>query len=240
MNIEIKKLKKAYGKKVVLDIENLVLNSGKIYGVIGPNGAGKSTLLKIVSGLETPSEGEVFVNGEKFHNTNMKDITYSNQKPYLYRTTVFNNISYPLKFRKMGREHINSMVNDIMKELKIDDIRNDFAVNLSGGEAQKVALARALVFNPRLILLDEPTASIDPDYIELIEKVVRNRKKRRDSTVLIITHNLSQARRICDEIIFLDKGKLVEYGNFEDILLYSQNNITRNFLASEYCIVEKK
>lgn len=239
MKIVIEKLKKIYGEKVVLDIENLSLDSGKIYGVIGANGAGKSTLLKIISGLEKPTEGEVFIEGESLKKANMKDITYSNQKPYLYRTTVFNNISYPLKFRKMDKKIINSLVDEIIQEFKIEDIRNNIAVNISGGEAQKVALARALAFNPRLILLDEPTANIDPDYVEYAEKVIKDRNRKNNSTTLIITHNLAQARRICDEIILLDKGKIVECGNMEEIILESQNTITRRFLASEYCIVER-
>lgn len=239
MDITVMNLKKMYANKVILDIEELVLKSGKIYGIIGPNGAGKSTLLKIISALEVPSDGEVFVNGERLENVNMKDITYSNQKPYLYRTTVFDNVSYPLKFRKMDRENINSTVNNILQEFRIQHIRDELAVNLSGGETQKVALARALVFNPKLILLDEPTANIDPDYIELIEKAIIDRNKRNGCTILIITHNISQARRICDEIIFLDKGKIVEFGKMEDIILHSPNSITRKFLAEEYCVFEK-
>jgi tungstate transport system ATP-binding protein len=240
MNISIKNLKKVYDKKSVLDIENLDLKSGKIYGIIGANGAGKSTLLKIISGLEKATDGEVFVDGENLDNVNMKDITYSNQKPYLYRTSVFNNISYPLKFRKINKDKINSMVNHIIEEFRIEYIKNKLAVNLSGGEIQKVALARALVFNPKLILLDEPTANIDPDYIEFIEKAIMKRNKKNACTVLIITHNLSQARRICDGIILLDKGKVLEFGNMEHILLHSKNSITRKFLAAEYCVFENK
>lgn len=240
MNILIKNLKKMYDKRCVLDIENLELKTGKIYGIIGPNGAGKSTLLKVISGLEKATEGEVFLDGENLEKVGMKCITYSNQKPYLYRTSVFNNISYPLKFRKMNKEKIKSMVNDIIQEFKIEYIKNKLAVNLSGGEMQKVALARALVFNPKVILLDEPTANIDPDYIEFIEKAIMKRNEKNRCTILIITHNLSQARRICDEIIFLEKGKVIEFGDMEDIILHSKNSITRKFLAAEYCVFESK
>ena len=240
MNIEVKNLKKQYGNKVILDIGKLDLKSGKIYGIIGPNGAGKSTLLKIISGLEEASEGEISINGEKLENVDMKNITYSNQKPYLYRTTVFNNVSYPLKFRKINRENINSTVNEILHEFKIEHIKDEQAVSLSGGETQKVALARALVFNPKCILLDEPTANIDPDYIELIEKAVIERNKKNHSTILIITHNISQARRICDEIIFLDNGKVIEFGDMKDIFANSRNSITRKFLDAQYCVFEKE
>ncbi|MCM1992544.1 ABC transporter ATP-binding protein [Oceanirhabdus seepicola] len=239
MDIKVSNLKKQYGNKIILDIEKLELKSGKIYGIIGPNGAGKSTLLKIISGLEEPTEGEITINGEKLDNIKMKHITYSNQKPYLYRTTVFNNVSYPLKFRKINKENINSTVNDILREFKIEHIKEQQAVRLSGGETQKVALARALVFNPRCILLDEPTANIDPDYIDLIEKAVIKRNKKNHCTILIITHNISQARRICDEIIFLDKGKVIEFGDMKDIFTNSTNNITRKFLDAEYCVFNK-
>ncbi|WBW99502.1 ABC transporter ATP-binding protein [Oceanirhabdus sp. W0125-5] len=239
MDIKVKNLKKQYGNKIILDIEELNLTSGKIYGIIGPNGAGKSTLLKIISGLEEPTEGKVYIDGERLDDLKMKHITYSNQKPYLYRTTVFNNVSYPLKFRKMNKENINSTVNDILHEFKIEHIKDNQAISLSGGETQKVALARALVFDPKCLLLDEPTANIDPDYVEIIEKAVIDRNKKNNSTVLIITHNISQARRICDEIIFLNNGKIVEVGNMKEIFLNSNSNIIRKFLDIEYCALEK-
>jgi len=234
MDIKVKNLKKKYGNKIILNIEKLDLKSGKIYGIIGPNGAGKSTLLKIISGLEDPTEGEISINGEKLDNVKMKHITYSNQKPYLYRTTVFNNVSYPLQFRKINKENINSIVNDILHEFKIEHIKDNQAGSLSGGETQKVALARALVFNPKCVLLDEPTANIDPDYIELIERAVLDRNKKNHSTVLIITHNISQARRICDEIIFLHNGEVIEFGDINDICANSTNSIIRKFLDTQY------
>lgn len=167
----------------------------------------------------------------------MKHITYSNQKPYLYRTTVFKNVSYSLKFRKVKKENINSIVNDILHEFEIEYIRDNQAWGLSGGEVQKVALARALVFNPKCLLLDEPTANIDPDYIELIEKAILDRNKKIYSTIIIITHNISQARRICDEIIFLDNGKVIEFGDIKDLFTNSTNRITRKFLDAEYCVL---
>lgn len=233
MDITIRNLKKVYVDKTVLNIRELNLNTGKIYGIVGANGAGKSTLLRIISGLETPTSGEIFIQGEKLNKNHLKEITYSNQKPYLYRTTVFKNIAYPLKFRKKSKDFINNAVENIIKEFKIENIRNNLAVNLSGGETQKVALARALVFHPKVILLDEPTANIDPDYREFIEKVVSERNKINGSTILIITHNLREARRICDELVFLHNGEVIEYGNIEDIFSNPKNSITKRFLATE-------
>jgi tungstate transport system ATP-binding protein len=233
MDITIKNLKKVYGNRTVLSIEKLNLKAGKIYGIIGANGAGKSTLLKIIGGLEPPSSGDIFIKGDKLNSTHLKEITYSNQKPYLYRTSVFNNIAYPLKFRKKSKEFINDTVEGILKEFKIEGIRSNFAINLSGGETQKVALARALVFHPKVILLDEPTANIDPDYREFIEKVVVERNKRYGSTVLIITHNLREARRICDEIVFLHNGEIIEFGPLEEIFTDTKNSVIKKFLSTE-------
>ncbi|MEG0773947.1 ABC transporter ATP-binding protein [Clostridium sp.] len=233
MDITIKNLKKVYGDKTVLNIRELNLKAGKIYGVVGANGAGKSTLLRMIGGLETPTSGEIFIQGERLNKNHLQEITYSNQKPYLYRTTVFKNIAYPLKFRKRSKDFIDNAVDNIIKEFKIESIRNNLAVNLSGGETQKVALARALIFHPKLILLDEPTANIDPDYRELIEKVVIERNKINGSTILIITHNLREARRICDEFVFLHNGEVIEYGNIEEIFSNPKNSITKRFLATE-------
>ncbi|WP_432665917.1 ATP-binding cassette domain-containing protein [Wukongibacter baidiensis] len=231
MDIRIEGLVKIYGERTVVNIENMTLEKGRVYGVIGPNGAGKSTMLKIVAGLEDSSRGKTLYNENPLNDEILKNITYMSQRPYLLRTSVFNNISYPLKIRKYDKRDIEDKVNEIMKELGISDLSSQLATSLSGGESQKVALARALVFEPEILLLDEPTANIDPNSIELIEKVIAKRNTEKGMTAIIITHNMGQAKRLCDEVIFMDKGKVVECGKSEKLISNPQKDETKRFLS---------
>lgn len=231
MNITIENLEKIYGDRVVLNVNSLSLKKGKIYGIIGPNGAGKSTMLRIIAGLEEADRGKILYNNNRLNDGTIKNLTYMSQRPYLLRTSVFNNIAYPLKLRKYEKEIIDKKVIALVKEFNVFDLRYQSAISLSGGESQKVALARALVFEPKLLLLDEPTANIDPNAIELIEKQILKRNKEKNMTTVIITHNMGQARRLCDEIIFMKEGEIVEYGKADQVILNPKSSDTKKFLS---------
>lgn len=245
MNIHINGLTKAYDGKTVLNIEKVSFIEGKGYGIIGPNGAGKSTLLKIIAGLEKKDQGAIYYDegkrDTKYFNSDFsvsqdnltqsafsddglltenmrKKITYLSQSPYLLRTSVYNNIAYPLKIRKLPKTIIEKKVNEIMKELNVYDLRNQLATSLSGGESQKVVLARALVFEPELLLLDEPTANIDPQTIEVLEKAILKRNSQNKMITITITHNMGQVHRMCDDVIYIEKGKIIDQGTTEKVL----------------------
>ncbi|PKM51937.1 MAG: ABC transporter [Firmicutes bacterium HGW-Firmicutes-7] len=219
MEININGLMKDYGERTVLNIESLLFESNKLYGIIGPNGAGKSTLLRIISGLEQSTKGEILYNGCVLNKPILKHITFMSQRHYLLKTTVFNNIAYPLTLRKYHKKIIENMVDEIMMDLQLFELKDQLAISLSGGEAQKVALARALIFEPQLLLLDEPTANIDPNSIKLIEKLILKRNKEKKGTTLMITHNMEQARRLCDEVVFIENGKLKVQGKEKQVLV---------------------
>lgn len=208
MRLDIENIKKTYGDKIVLDISNMTIKEGKITGITGPNGSGKSTLLNIISYIDDNFSGKVKYNGMDFSKEVAKNITYVFQKPYLLRRSVYDNIVYPLKLRKVDNKSQTKYANDIMKRLEIEDLSNKRGQQLSGGESQKVALARALVFKPKLLLLDEPTSNIDSESVKIMEREIVNFNKETSGTVLIVTHNLEQAQRICDEVISLDLGKV--------------------------------
>lgn len=231
MDIKIDKLTKVYGDKTVVNIDRLALDKGKTYAIIGPNGAGKSTLVRIIAGLEGATMGKLVYDGKPLDSKSIKYITYMSQRPYLFRTSVFNNIAYPLKIRKYDKEAIKRRVNEIMEEFNVSDLRDQLATSLSGGESQKVALARALVFEPKILLLDEPTANIDPNAIELIEKTISKRNKEKKMTSIIITHNIGQAKRLCHKVIFMREGKIDEYGDSEQVILKPQKSTTKKFLS---------
>lgn len=208
MEICIKNVKRYYSNKLVLDIEDLTIESGKITGIIGPNGSGKSTLLRIIGGLDKEFSGEIKYDNEIIGKETYQDMTLVSQKPYLFRRMVSQNLEYPLKIREMDKKEISLKVDESLESFQIQNLRNKKAHLLSGGESQKVNLARALIFHPKLLLLDEPTSNIDPESIKIMEREIIRFNKETNGTVLIVTHNMEQARRLCDKLIELEEGEV--------------------------------
>lgn len=231
MNVRFEALKKTYGQKTVLDISQGGIKHGSRTAIIGPNGAGKSTLLNIIAGLLPASGGTVEYDGSSVIPAG--DMTLVFQSPYLISTTVFGNIAYPLKIRGVDEKRIETRVHELMDELNLTGLEKQKAWKLSGGEKQKVALARALSFKPRLLLLDEPTANIDPHTTAEIEKLLLSIGEKQDITIVTVTHNLAQAKRMCDEIIMLHNGEIIEAGACSRVLREPENSNTRRFIEGE-------
>lgn len=236
MEITLNNVVKCYREKTVLNIPAFRFDKGKIYGIIGPNGAGKTTLLKVIARLEELSEGEILYDRQPFRKAVLKEMTYLTQKPFLFSASVAENISYPLKFRKYPKEKIRTLVEKIISEFGIGHLAKQLATKLSGGEAQRVALARALVFEPQILLLDEPTSNMDPNSIEMIEKIILKYNQNRDKTILFITHNVGQAKRVCDEVIYLENGVIVESGGAMEVIENPKTDSLRRFLSLEYYV----
>lgn len=209
MKITIEHLKKTYGDKVVLDIDYLEIESGKITGITGHNGSGKTTLMNIIGGIDREYEGKVTYDGKTLSKEIRDNMTYVFQKPYLFRRKSYENIIYPLKLRKYDKMKIKTLLNNTIKNFNIEDLMNLRGHKLSGGETQKVALARALVFQPDLLLLDEFTSNIDPEYIKVMEEEVKRFNESTKATIIVVTHNIEQSIRLCHNIINLDRGKVV-------------------------------
>lgn len=208
MQIHVTKLVKSYKHKVILNLEPFTLSSGYIYGLVGPNGVGKTTLLRILSGLEKDHTGTITYDEKPMDQEIMKKVTYLSQTPYMMRCSVWENIAYPLKVRKVAEAEVEERVATVMDEFGLRSLSDQLATSLSGGEAQKVALARALIFSPEVLLLDEPTASIDPETIETIEHAIRRRNKSYGMTAIVISHNRGQISRLCDRVLALCEGNL--------------------------------
>lgn len=213
MRIEIKCLEKDHGKRRVLSLTNLIFEEGRIYGIIGSNGAGKTTLLKIIAGLDHLYKGEILYNhqhkisnGKGLNMDLARQVTYLSQTPYMLSKSVFENIAYPLKLRNTLLTDVEDRVHQVMDLLSIHHLEHQLATNLSGGEAQKVALARGLIFKPKLLLLDEPTASIDPQTIHLIERTIEAYRDSTGMTVLTTSHNMDHINRLCDQLIRIEGG----------------------------------
>lgn len=233
MDIKITGLTKQYQHKEALKIPSLAINRNSLLGLIGPNGAGKSTLAKLIAGIEYPSSGLLSYDGKAMNPELQQKITLVFQKPYLLRTTVFNNIAYPLKLRNLSRSVIEERVANIIKDFEIEALSKQNAWTLSGGEAQKVALARALVFKPSLLILDEPTANIDPASIVLMEKMIKKAHAMENTSTIIVTHNILQAKRLCTDILFMNNGEAIEMDQATKLLERPSNLLTKQFLEGE-------
>lgn len=231
MEITISNLRKSYDGRQVLDVKEGRVRSGSRTAIVGPNGAGKSTLLKIIAGLENPDEGTVLYRGN--NQFPQMDVTLVFQKPYLISSTVEKNIAYPMKLRGFSPEQIENRITELTEELNLSGFRKQKSWKLSGGETQKVALARALSFRPKLLLLDEPTANIDPYTTSEIERMLLSIT---DTTIIMVTHNLAQAKRVCDDIIMLHEGQIVETGRAAEVLTAPKSEKARRFIEGELLI----
>ena len=231
MDVRFENLKKSYDGKNVLDLEHGVIKKGKRTAIIGPNGAGKSTFVKIITGIEKADQGTIWYGDDVTFP--QKDVTLVFQKPYLLSTTVEKNIAYPMKLRGYDEETIEKRVTELTEELNLTQFRKTKAWKLSGGETQKVALARALAFKPKLLVLDEPTANIDPVTTAEIEQMLIRIGEKQETTIVLITHNLAQAKRTCEEVMMFHGGKLIECGECSKVLTAPEHEETDRFIRGE-------
>ncbi len=230
MKLTLSSIRKKYKEKTVLQIPELELEEGYFWGIIGPNGSGKSTLLKIIAGLMEATEGNVLYHNHTLNEKTRRSMTLVFQKPYLLRTTVYNNIAYPLKIRGYSKRDIHMRVNAMLEDFGIEGLRDQKAWTLSGGEGQKVALARALVFKPKLLMLDEPTANIDPSSIILLEEKIREYYAMEKPTILMVTHNIQQTRRLCNRVAFMYEGEVLDSGDVSHLFGLEANPLVQSFI----------
>lgn len=210
--LEIRNISKKYGDQLVVNNVSFNFEPGKIYGIIGPNGAGKSTLLRLISAFEKPSSGEVLLQNKKLLEPTTK-IACMWQKPYLFQTTVFKNIAYGLKVRGIEKREIKKRMEKILKQFRLEDLRDKPAKFLSGGEGARVALARAIACDSPIIVLDEPAANLDPPNTRMMEEILLKVQKEKNLTVIIVTHDMFQARRLADYTLFMENG-IIKEANF--------------------------
>lgn len=206
-------VRKEYGSKTVLDIEDLAIFKGRLYTLIGANGAGKSTLLHILAFLSPPTAGEIFYNGRRIDwkrgsvEGQRRKVTLLHQSPYLFGGTVHANVAYGLKARGIPGKEQRRMVDGALEVVGLSGFDERRARELSGGEAQRVAMARALAVSPEVLLLDEPLANIDRETTALLETVIASLPAQ-GTTVIMTTHNPDHPGRLKGESIFLEEGRI--------------------------------
>ncbi len=213
--IELRDVTHSYNGKAVLDVPHLSIRSGKIYCVVGPNGSGKTTLLSIMNLLIRPTTGQLFFEGEpiQYDGGNRLEVQRSMamtlQSPYLFNTTVEGNIAYGPRARGIPRKDRAVIIEDALRQVGLRGLEKRKAKELSGGEAQLVAIARALVIDPKILFLDEPTANVDTSHIRRLEEVIAAINGDRGTTIVLTTHNLPQAYRLAHHVFPLFEGRLV-------------------------------
>ena len=208
-----------YGSGFHLRVERLALSTGRTYAVYGDNGSGKTTLLNILALLTMPQEGRILLEGRHVIGTDpawsrryRRRVTLLMQHVYLFRATVFENVASGLKFRGVAREIIEERVTRMLRKVGLEEFAHRPAHSLSGGEAQRAGLARALVTEPDVLLLDEPTASVDAAQSRKIEEILKETCEQRRMTVVLSTHQYEQANRMADEVLIMRDGCMLKDG----------------------------
>lgn len=220
--ITVKSLEARAGKKVLLSIPHFEIQQGEVLGIMGPNGAGKSTFIKALSLLEQPAQGSIFFKDKNITSDlsieMRRKFAVAMQQPLLLDTTVFQNVAVGLKLRKLPRREINKRVSYWLEKFQISQLAKKQAFHLSGGEAQRVNLARAMVLEPEVLFLDEPFSALDfPTKVQLL-KDIKSIIGQTKTTTVFVSHDLMELKYLADSLAILIDGELKQSGPTEEVL----------------------
>lgn len=219
--VELRNVTKVYGNLTAVDGITLQVSEAEILALLGPNGSGKSTLLKMLAIILQPSTGEVYFQGVQVNERNIEQMRMEStlvfQKTVLFTSSVYDNVAYGLKIRKLPKRTIEEEVHKALELVRLEGFEKRQAKKLSGGEQQRVALARALVLKTKLLLLDEPTANLDPKNASIVEEAIGTVNRERKTTVIIATHNMLQAKNLPTRIALIENGRIGEVGKPQEI-----------------------
>ena len=228
---------KKYGDRRVLDVDRLEVRAGEILALVGPSGAGKSTLLRLLNFLEAPTSGCIRFADAKIGFDSQVPLDYRRrvttvfQRPLLLNRSVRDNVHFGLKLR--GHRNGIKSVDLALTRVGLQEMGRQPARTLSSGEAQRVALARAMVLNPDVLLLDEPTANLDPYNVGLIEGIVRKLNRERGTTLVLVTHNVFQAKRLAHRVALMLEGRMVEVDDVTSFFEAPRDPRTAAFVRGE-------
>lgn len=235
--LEVKKLKKKFGKNVVLKDISFTVNEGDIISIVGPSGSGKSTLLRCINMIEKPSGGDIIFEGKSLMNkkTNLSLVREKigmvfQQFNLFANLTVTENITLaPVKLKLMDEKEAYKKGMELLENVGLKEKANVYPSSLSGGQKQRVSIVRTLMMNPDIILFDEPTSALDPEMVQEVLELIREVSKM-GKTMIIVSHEMSFVRDISNRILFLDDGKIIFDGKTKDFFT-SDNDRIKSFLA---------
>ena len=234
--IKLRGVSKSFGAVKALDDVSLHVKRGEVLTLLGPNGSGKTTLVKIAAGLEVPSVGIVLFDGVEVNPSNValvrRRATMVFQKTVIFRGSVYDNVGYGLSVRGLSPQELDSKVVEALKAVRLGHLRDRRARSLSGGEQQRLSLARAIALDCDVVLLDEPTANLDPDSLIIMKDVIKRLNGERGTTIVIATHNLQQAEDLSHRIVLLRDGRIVEEARPEELFMDPSAEMAR-FTRSE-------
>ncbi|AVQ47613.1 amino acid ABC transporter ATP-binding protein [Clostridium botulinum] len=236
--IESRNLTKKFGKLTVFENLNINVKKGEVLVIIGPSGSGKSTFLRCLNHIETPTDGEVFVEGKKLNIKNKKELrktiekvgmVFQNFNLFPHRTVLQNIMEAPLTVKKENKEEVLQKAEKLLEKVGLKDKANVYPSKLSGGQKQRVAIARALAMNPDIMLFDEPTSALDPELVGEVLIVMKDLAKE-GITMVVVTHEMGFAKEVADRVIFMDGGKIIEEASPQQIFTTPKHKRTREFL----------
>ena len=234
--IELRRVSKTFNQSVkAVDNVSITINEGEIYGIIGFSGAGKSTLVRLMNLLETPDQGEVYIDkveltqlSKKKLREERKNIGMIFQQFNLFNSrTVYDNVAFTLP-----KNHDQDKVMDLLKLVEIEDKKDAYPSELSGGQKQRVAIARALANDPKVLLCDEATSALDPQTTQSILQLLKDVNEKLGITIVIITHEMSVIKDICDRVAIMESGKIIEENTVENLFSKPQSKIAQEFTSN--------
>ncbi len=234
MFIEIKNLSKIYNNYLAVDKINFQIERFKTIGLLGPNGCGKTTTIGMMLGLVSPTEGEIKIENQNIKIFKRDEILkrFNFASPYVElpkKLTVKQNLE--IYGRLYGVKDLNVRINEISSDLDIKNFYERKTGELSSGQKNRVSLAKSLINKPEILLLDEPTASLDPDIGDFIRSYIADYKSKNEVTILLASHNMSEVERLCDSIIMMRKGKIIDSGTCQELIKkHGRNNLEETFL----------
>ena len=234
MFIEIKNLTKNYNKFLAVNKINFLIQKNKTIGLLGPNGCGKTTTIGMILGLVTPTSGEIIIENKNISTFKRDEILnrFNFASPYVElpkKLTVRQNLE--IYGRLYGIKNLNERIDEISEDLKIKNFFDRKTGELSSGQKNRVSLAKSLINKPEVLLLDEPTASLDPDIGDFVRSYIQDYKSKNKVTILLASHNMSEVERLCDSVIMMREGKIIDEGTCSELIKkHGRNNLEETFL----------
>ena len=231
--VEVKNIKKNYGKNEAVKGISFNIKEDEILGLLGPNGSGKTTTIGMLLGLLKPTSGEILINGQKLEENRIQILEQINFiSPYIElpkKLTVKQNLTVYGKLYKIN--NINERIEFLSEKLRLEDLLNSITGELSSGQKNRVSLAKALINEPKVLLLDEPTASLDPEVGDFVRSFLEDYKKEKKISILLASHNMNEVTRLCKSILMMKDGIIIDKGNPEELInKHGRKNLEEVFL----------